>query len=151
MNGSAASGLMTIEGSESEPRLPVTALINDYITGYMGAIGASAALIKRATEGGSWHVTVSLTRSAMWCSSLGFVNPELAGSTEEHSLREPIPYDAPTPFGPSTCSPRPFAFRTLRPRGPIRFSFHVARARRVAPLNKRADARRRLREPTRVS
>ena len=40
MNGSAASGLMTIEGSEAEPRLPVTVLINDYITGYMGAIGA---------------------------------------------------------------------------------------------------------------
>ena len=66
MNGSAASGLMTIEGSEREPRLPLTGLINDYITGYMGAIGASAALVKRATEGGSWHVSVSLTRTAMW-------------------------------------------------------------------------------------
>ena len=44
MNGSAASGLMTIEGSEAEPRLPVTVLLNDYITGYMGAIGTMAAL-----------------------------------------------------------------------------------------------------------
>ena len=52
---------MTVEGSGAEPRLPVTALLNDYITGYMGAVGASAALVKRATEGGSWHVTVSLT------------------------------------------------------------------------------------------
>jgi crotonobetainyl-CoA:carnitine CoA-transferase CaiB-like acyl-CoA transferase len=100
MNGSAASGLMAIEGSEDEPRLPVTALINDYITGYMGAIGASAALVKRSTDGGSWHVTVSLTRSAMWCGSLGFVDPALAGRDEEHSLREPVPYDAATPFGP---------------------------------------------------
>ena len=99
MNGSAVSGLMTFEGSEAEPRLPVTSLINDYITGYMGAIGASAALVKRATEGGSWHVTVSLTRTAMWCSSLGFVDPALAGSDEEHSLREPAPYDAPSPLG----------------------------------------------------
>ncbi len=57
MNGSAASGLMTIEGSAAEPRFPVTFLLNDYITGYMGAIGAAAALVKRATEGGSWHVT----------------------------------------------------------------------------------------------
>ena len=100
MNASAASGLMTVEGSENEPRLPVTSLINDYITGYMGAIGASAALLKRATEGGSWHVTVSLTRSAMWCGSLGFVDPALAGRDEEHRLREPTPYDAATPFGP---------------------------------------------------
>jgi crotonobetainyl-CoA:carnitine CoA-transferase CaiB-like acyl-CoA transferase len=36
MNGSAASGRMTIDASEAEPRLPVTGLINDYITGYMG-------------------------------------------------------------------------------------------------------------------
>ena len=99
MNGSAVSGLMTSEGSETDPRLPVTSLINDYITGYMGAIGASAALVMRATEGGSWQVTVSLTRTAMWCSSLGFVDPAFAGSDEEHSLREPVPYDAPSPLG----------------------------------------------------
>lgn len=85
MNGSAASGLMTIEGSEAEPRLPVTVLLNDYITGYMGAIGAVAALVRRATVGGSWHVTVSLTRTAVWCGSLGLVDPALAGADEEHS------------------------------------------------------------------
>ena len=100
MNGSAASGLMTVEGSEDEPRLPVTSLLNDYITGYMGAVGASAALVKRSTVGGSWHVTVSLTKSAMWCGSLGLVDPALACRDEDHSLREPIPYDAATPFGP---------------------------------------------------
>jgi crotonobetainyl-CoA:carnitine CoA-transferase CaiB-like acyl-CoA transferase len=99
MNGSAASGLMTLEGTESEPRLPVTALINDYITGYMGAVGATAALVKRATEGGSWHVTVSLTRTAMWCGSLGLVAPELAGCDDEHLLRDPVPCDAPSPLG----------------------------------------------------
>jgi crotonobetainyl-CoA:carnitine CoA-transferase CaiB-like acyl-CoA transferase len=99
MNGSAVSGLMTLEGSELEPRLPVTSLINDYITGYMGAIGASAALVKRASEGGSWHVTVSLTRTAAWCSSLGLVDPSLVGTNDEHILREPVPYDAPSPLG----------------------------------------------------
>jgi crotonobetainyl-CoA:carnitine CoA-transferase CaiB-like acyl-CoA transferase len=99
MNGSAVSGLMTIEGTEAEPRLPITGLINDYITGYMGAIGAAAALVKRATEGGSWHVTVNLTRTAMWCRALGLVEPALAGSDDEHSLREPVPYDAPSPLG----------------------------------------------------
>ena len=67
MNGSAASGLMTTEGTEAEPKLPVTGLINDYVTGYMGAIGATAALVKRATEGGSWHVTVNLTRNSARC------------------------------------------------------------------------------------
>jgi crotonobetainyl-CoA:carnitine CoA-transferase CaiB-like acyl-CoA transferase len=99
MNGSAASGLMTTEGSEAAPRLPITSLINDYITGYMGAVGATAALVKRATEGGSWHVTVNLTRTAMWCGSLGLVDPERAGYDDDHHLREPAPYDAATPLG----------------------------------------------------
>jgi crotonobetainyl-CoA:carnitine CoA-transferase CaiB-like acyl-CoA transferase len=99
MNGSAASGLMTLEGTDGEPKLPVTSLINDYVTGYMGALGAAAALVKRATDGGSWQVNVSLTRSAMWCSSLGLVDPDLAGSSDEHSLREPRSYDAHSPLG----------------------------------------------------
>jgi crotonobetainyl-CoA:carnitine CoA-transferase CaiB-like acyl-CoA transferase len=99
MNGSAASGLMTIEGSEIEPRFPVTFLINDYITGYLGAVGAMTALVKRTTEGGSWHVTVSLTKTAMWCGSLGLVEPALADCDEEHRLRDPVSYDAPSPLG----------------------------------------------------
>jgi crotonobetainyl-CoA:carnitine CoA-transferase CaiB-like acyl-CoA transferase len=118
MNGSAVSGLMTIEGSESEPRLPVTSLINDYITGYMGAIGVSAALVKRATEGGSWHVTVSLTRTAMWCSSLGLVDPALAGSSEEHSPREPAPYDSRSPLGDVHMLAPPVRFSHTPPAWP---------------------------------
>ena len=51
MNGSAASGLMAIEGTTDAPRLPVTGLINDYITGYMGAVGASAALVTARHRG----------------------------------------------------------------------------------------------------
>jgi crotonobetainyl-CoA:carnitine CoA-transferase CaiB-like acyl-CoA transferase len=99
MNGSAVSGLMAIEGSETEPRLPVTTLLNDYITGYLGAIGATAALVKRATKGGSWHVNVSLARTAMWCRSLGLVEAALAGSDADHSPRQPEPYDAASPLG----------------------------------------------------
>jgi crotonobetainyl-CoA:carnitine CoA-transferase CaiB-like acyl-CoA transferase len=118
MNGSAASGLMTIEGSETEPRLPITALINDYITGYMGAIGAMAALVKQATVGGSWHVTVSLTATAMWCGSLGIVNPALAGSDDEHSLRDPVPYDSPSPLGEVHMLAPPVLFSHTQPAWP---------------------------------
>jgi len=118
MNGSATSGLMTLEGSAAEPRFPVTFLINDYITGYMGAIGAMAALIKSATEGGSWHVTVSLTRTAMWCGSLGLVDPALAGSDQEHSLREPFPYDAPSPLGDVHMLAPPVRFSRTPPAWP---------------------------------
>jgi crotonobetainyl-CoA:carnitine CoA-transferase CaiB-like acyl-CoA transferase len=118
MNGSAASGLMTMEGSAAEPRLPVTGLINDYITGYLGAAGASAALVKRATEGGSWHVTVNLTRSAMWCGSLGLVNPALAGCDDEHRLREPVPYNAPSQLGDVRMLAPPVRFSSTTPAWP---------------------------------
>ncbi len=118
MNGSGASGLMTIEGTESDPRLPVTALINDYITGYMGAIGATAGLVKRATEGGSWHVTVNLTRTAMWCGSLGLVDPDLAGCDDEHSIREPLAYDAPSPLGNVHMLAPPVQFSQTPPAWP---------------------------------
>ncbi len=118
MNGSAASGLMTIEGTEAEPRLPVTGMINDYVTGYLGAAGAAAALVKRATEGGSWHVTVNLTRTAMWCGSLGLVNPALAGRDEQHRLREPVAYDAPSPLGDVHMLAPPVRFSAIAPAWP---------------------------------
>jgi crotonobetainyl-CoA:carnitine CoA-transferase CaiB-like acyl-CoA transferase len=73
MLGSAASGLAILEGKNGVPSMPPTALINDYLTGYLGAAGATAALIKHAKEGGSYHVTVSLTRSAMWYQTLGLI------------------------------------------------------------------------------
>jgi len=75
MLGSAASGLAMLEGENGMPAMPSTGLINDYITGYMGAAGAIAALLKREKEGGSYHVTVSLARNAMWYQSLGLIPP----------------------------------------------------------------------------
>ncbi|GAA4401101.1 CoA transferase [Tsukamurella soli] len=99
MNGSAASGLMAIEGGDGDPALPPTGLINDFITGYMGALGAAAGLIRQQREGGSWHVTVSLTRNAMWYQTLGLVDPADAGSDDEHTIREPEAYDADSPMG----------------------------------------------------
>jgi crotonobetainyl-CoA:carnitine CoA-transferase CaiB-like acyl-CoA transferase len=129
MNGSAASGLMSIEGGGGHPKLPPTGMYNDFITGYMGALGAAAGLLKQITEGGTWHVTVNLTRTAMWYQTLGFVDPDRAGTTEENTLREPAPYDAVTPLGdihmlapPVTFShtPAKWADPILVPRGSSR-------------------------------
>jgi crotonobetainyl-CoA:carnitine CoA-transferase CaiB-like acyl-CoA transferase len=118
MNASATSGLMTIEGSQAQPRLPVTALINDYVTGYLGAVGAAAALVRQVTEGGSWHVTVSLTRAAMWCASLGLVDPAQAGQDPEHSLGEPAPYDASSALGDVHMLAPPVRFSATAPSWP---------------------------------
>jgi crotonobetainyl-CoA:carnitine CoA-transferase CaiB-like acyl-CoA transferase len=118
MNGSAASGLMVAEGCAAQPRLPVTGLINDYVTGYLGALGATAALVKRATVGGSWHVQVNLARTAMWCSSLGIVDPDLAGSSDDHCLAEPVAYDAPSPLGRVHMLAPPVRFSHTTPAWP---------------------------------
>jgi crotonobetainyl-CoA:carnitine CoA-transferase CaiB-like acyl-CoA transferase len=73
MLGSAASGVARVDSYDGRPALPPTGMLNDYITGYLGAAGAAAALHRRAREGGSYHVTVSLTRTAMWALSLGLI------------------------------------------------------------------------------
>jgi crotonobetainyl-CoA:carnitine CoA-transferase CaiB-like acyl-CoA transferase len=54
---------------ESVPKL-IPAAACDYITGYLGAAGAIAALLRRIREGGSWSVEVSLSATAMWLQSL---------------------------------------------------------------------------------
>jgi crotonobetainyl-CoA:carnitine CoA-transferase CaiB-like acyl-CoA transferase len=61
----SATGIAAFEGSLEEPKLAEGFFPNDYITGFLAAIGTLAALIRRATEGGSWHVKVSLCRTAM--------------------------------------------------------------------------------------
>ncbi len=87
MLGTAASGLAMLEGANGVPSMPPTGLINDYVTGYMGAAGATAALLKRAKEGGSYHVTVSLARCAMWYQSLGLVPEGERAFADNHYRR----------------------------------------------------------------
>jgi hypothetical protein len=44
---------------ETRPK-PLPCQANDHASGYLLAFGAMAALYRRATEGGSWHVRVGL-------------------------------------------------------------------------------------------
>ena len=61
---------MALEHAGDEHPALVPAAVNDYTTGYLGALGVMRALARRATEGGSWHVRVSLARTSMWIMSL---------------------------------------------------------------------------------
>jgi len=56
-------------GASTPRTLPVPIL--DYASGFLMAFGAQAALLRQATEGGSWHVEVSLLQTANWLRSLG--------------------------------------------------------------------------------
>ena len=61
----AVSGMAWRQGEGKAPKLlPVSAI--DYISGYLMAFGAAAALARRAREGGSWLVRVALARVGRW-------------------------------------------------------------------------------------
>src|ERR1700719_1532614 len=64
--GAAVSGLFTIEGSPTRPKQPPIVPIADNVVGWLGTTGILAALQRRAIEGGSYRVTVSLTRTVLW-------------------------------------------------------------------------------------
>ena len=92
--GSAARGV-----DEPAP-LPCQAL--DHSTGYLAAAGAMAALARRATEGGSWLVRVSLAAAGRWLDGLGRIDglaapdPDLAAVVDRLERRR-------TAFGEMTA------------------------------------------------
>jgi len=59
------SGIAAAQGAPDHPAL-IAAAACDYTTGYLAALGAMGALWRRAHEGGSYHVRVSLCQTAMW-------------------------------------------------------------------------------------
>ena len=95
-------GLACLEGSDEKPKNPPVA-INDFVTGWLGTVGILQALKRRATEGGSYRVTVSLSRTTLWLMSLGIFDKSYAiataDSTDEHAHISPDLFTADTPMG----------------------------------------------------
>ena len=77
-----ASGMNHAEaeaaGSTAPRPLPCQAI--DHAAGYLLAFGAMAALHRRAVEGGSWHVRVSLAQTGRWIRNLGRVEGGLGAA-----------------------------------------------------------------------
>jgi crotonobetainyl-CoA:carnitine CoA-transferase CaiB-like acyl-CoA transferase len=79
------SGMATASGDPSKPRLmPCSAI--DYVSGYLMAYGAMLALARRAREGGSWLVRVSLARTGKWIVDRGAVDASGALAEEPADL-----------------------------------------------------------------
>jgi crotonobetainyl-CoA:carnitine CoA-transferase CaiB-like acyl-CoA transferase len=82
----AASGMAQRMAKDGKPRyLPVSAI--DYTTGYLMAFGAAVALARRAIEGGSWLVNVSLARVGRFIVDQGLV-PESEAAKMPEELPE---------------------------------------------------------------
>jgi crotonobetainyl-CoA:carnitine CoA-transferase CaiB-like acyl-CoA transferase len=126
--GAAVTGLFSIEGTPTQPKSPPIIPICDNVMGWLGTVGILAALRRRAVEGGSFRVTVSLTRTVLWLLSLGIFDKDYArataGSSDEHADIAPDLFTAETPMGTyqgiaeRVLSRTPDRFRTvLVPRG----------------------------------
>ena len=127
--GAAVSGLFTIEGAPGAPKQPPVVPICDNAVGWLATVGIVEALRRRAEEGGSYRVVVSLTRTVLWLLSLGIFDKTYAkataGSSDEHLYVEPDLFTAETPCGTYqgmtdqvVMSRTPAAFRTVMvPRG----------------------------------
>ena len=127
--GATVSGLFALEGSLSSPKQPPIVPICDNVVGWLGTVGVLAALRRRAAEGGSYKVVVSLTRTVLWQLSLGIFDRSYAiaaaGFSEEHKNVTPDVFKAETPLGTyqgldeqTYLSKSPGSYRTvIVPRG----------------------------------
>lgn len=97
------TGMMSLEGAEDQPQLSPIAVVNDYLVSWLATAGIVQALLRRADEGGSYRVHVSLTRVALWILSLGTFDQgyarATAGSGGEHGYLAPDTFTAETPCG----------------------------------------------------
>ncbi|MFO1158782.1 MAG: CoA transferase [Reyranellaceae bacterium] len=91
-----------VPGKTAGPQFyPVSAI--DYCTGYLMAFGAMVALQRRAREGGSWLVRLSLAQVGKWLVDLGEVPAaSLAGVPDEFDGEELVRWSmiSETPNGP---------------------------------------------------
>jgi crotonobetainyl-CoA:carnitine CoA-transferase CaiB-like acyl-CoA transferase len=125
----AVMGVFALEGTPDNPRLTSIRIVCDYVVGWLTSVGIMSALRRRAIEGGSYRVVVSLAGVTLWLLSLGIFNKKYAhataSSSEEHTYVPPDLFTAETPLGlyqgiteQVVMSRTPGSFRTvLVPRG----------------------------------
>jgi crotonobetainyl-CoA:carnitine CoA-transferase CaiB-like acyl-CoA transferase len=83
------SGMAAIQGGGQAPRtMPVSAI--DYVSGYLMAFGAMVALERRAREGGSWRVRVSLARTGKWIVDRGLLDADLIADVSKELPEDEI-------------------------------------------------------------
>ncbi|MBP0594156.1 CoA transferase [Paraburkholderia sp. LEh10] len=99
----AVTGITTLEGTPDAPQLPPVMVVNDNMVAWLATTGALAALMRRAEEGGSYRVHVSLSRASLWLYSLGLFDKtfahETAGSSSMHENAKPDLFTAETSAG----------------------------------------------------
>ncbi len=92
----ATTGLTVPREGGGPPRL-APGSVCDYLTGYLAARGVMEALLRRAEEGGTWHVRASLCQTGMWLAGLGTIDETAAPA--EPSLHQHLLVQTETAYG----------------------------------------------------
>ena len=112
-NGQVASGFAMAEGQGGPPKFSPVFYLGDLITGYFAAAGMMAALHRRAIEGGSYQVKMSLTRGAMWVQELGLLDVGAQGEVPETDSYPAKTVSIDTAYGAVTSLAPPLTFTNL--------------------------------------
>jgi crotonobetainyl-CoA:carnitine CoA-transferase CaiB-like acyl-CoA transferase len=121
----AVSGYVDAEGAVDAPLMPLQVIFADYLAAYAGAAGIAAALLRRANEGGSYQVRVSLTRMCMWAQEIGLLDHSALNGTlpfADITKQTDVPVTTiSSPFGEITYLPSLIDMPDIKPgfvRGP---------------------------------
>jgi crotonobetainyl-CoA:carnitine CoA-transferase CaiB-like acyl-CoA transferase len=102
-NAGSVSGVFTREGTPENPSLTEIFVVNDYAMAWLSFMAVSAALKRRAVEGGSYRITISLSRLSAWLLGLGIFDKDysraVGGSGGDHAYLAPELFEADTPCG----------------------------------------------------
>ena len=106
-NAAAQTGVFTSTGTPDDPMIPNVGLaIVDLAVGRLLAIGIQAALLRRAREGGSYRVTVSLAQGCTWLLSLGLIPKkdllDIKSLGPDHQSMKPTTQSGKTAYGDTT-------------------------------------------------
>ena len=107
LSAGAFTGLYIAEGSFEQPRLPGGVnVVVDFLCGMMCAAAVQAALIRRAKEGGSYRITVTLAQVTTFEVSLGLNDKaqllDIGALGPQHQIQPPNLVTRTTPFGEFT-------------------------------------------------
>lgn len=103
LNAGGAAGIFTREGTPENPAFTEILVVNDYVVSWLSAMAVTAALKRRAVEGGSYRIRISLARVSVWLLQMGLFDKDysraIAGSSSRHEYLAPELFVAETPCG----------------------------------------------------
>jgi crotonobetainyl-CoA:carnitine CoA-transferase CaiB-like acyl-CoA transferase len=102
-NAGGVTGVFAREGTPERPKLTEIFVVNDYAMSWIASVAVAAALKRRAVEGGSYRIRISLARLSLWLLHMGIFDKayatSVAGRPGDHEYRAPELFEADTACG----------------------------------------------------